>query len=402
MSLKRILFVDDEVNILDGLRNVLRKQRKQWDMVFAVGGAAALEELAKGPFDVIVSDMRMPGMDGATLLTKVKEQYPSTARIVLSGHAEQEAVMRVLPVAHQFLSKPCDEEQLRSVVERTCALQSLLHDGATRDVISAIDRLPAVPQVYWQIEQAVAQANISLEQVAEIVAQDASLVAKILQIVNSAFFGLRHRVTSIPQAIQYLGLDLIKGLTLTGVFNTYRIAPVNDFSVEELQHHSLVTARLARKLAPEGTPADDVFSAAIVHDVGQLILAHGFREQFGQTRTIGRDSGRPFHEAEMEVFGTTHAEIGAYLLGIWGLPMPIVEAVAYHHRPGMVGGSERGVLAAVHLADVLVGTAHPDRSDQVTEQRLDIGFLESCGVQPDLTRWGELTRQELQGAAVAG
>lgn len=107
MSRKRVLFVDDEQEVLEGLRNLLRRNRHEWDMVFALGGYEALAELSRGTVDVVVTDMRMPGMDGAQLLAQVKTVSPSTARLVLSGHAEKEAILRALPVAHQFLSKPC-------------------------------------------------------------------------------------------------------------------------------------------------------------------------------------------------------------------------------------------------------------------------------------------------------
>jgi YesN/AraC family two-component response regulator len=115
--LRRVLFVDDDQYILDGLQNLLRKQRSRWDMCFALGGAAALELFAAAPFDVIVSDMRMPGMDGAELLAHVRERYPAARRIVLSGYAEPAAVQRALEVAHQFLSKPCRAPDLIDAID---------------------------------------------------------------------------------------------------------------------------------------------------------------------------------------------------------------------------------------------------------------------------------------------
>src|SRR5690606_34045961 len=125
---RRILFVDDEPHVLDGLRDLLHKRLREWEMSFALGGQEALTLLETRPFDVVISDMRMPGIDGVTLLRLVKERYPAIARIVLSGQAERDAVVNALPVAHQFLSKPCDVEVLYAVVERACGLQGLLQD----------------------------------------------------------------------------------------------------------------------------------------------------------------------------------------------------------------------------------------------------------------------------------
>jgi DNA-binding NtrC family response regulator len=117
----RILFVDDDQDILAGLRNRLRAQRSRWDMVFVQSGYEALEELELASFDVVVSDMRMPLMDGAELLAQVKDRHPDVARIVLSGDAERDAVQRALPIVHQFLTKPCDGNVLRAAIEQVLA-----------------------------------------------------------------------------------------------------------------------------------------------------------------------------------------------------------------------------------------------------------------------------------------
>jgi HD-like signal output (HDOD) protein len=397
MTLKRILFVDDEVNVLDGLRNVLRKQRREWDMVFANGGEAALVELDKGPFDVIVSDMRMPGMDGAQLLQAVKDRYPGTARIVLSGHAEREAVLRTLPVAHQYLSKPCDEEQLRSVITRTCNLQALLQDETIRRAIGHFDALPSAPQVYWEITAAADRLNTTLVDISAIVERDPALVAKVLQLVNSAYFGLAHRVTSIGHAVQYLGLDLIKGLALTERVFAGATVAIDGFSVEALQKHSVLAARVAKKATAGSPKADEVFAAAIVHDIGQILLACGFPDRFGDAVRIARERGEPLHVVEREVFGTTHAEVGAFLLGMWGLPFTLVEAVAYHHRPELVTAGDREVLVAVHIAEALVDAGVGDDADAILAKNLDVGVLAGFGVTTEaLSRWRDVARREFQ------
>jgi putative nucleotidyltransferase with HDIG domain len=397
MTQKRILFVDDEVNVLEGLRNVLRKQRREWDMVFTSSGAAALAELEKAPFDVIVSDMRMPGMDGAELLQKVKDRYPVTARIVLSGHAEREAVMRTLPVAHQYLSKPCEEEQLRQVITRTCNLQALLHDDTMRSVVSHFDALPSAPQVYWEIIAAANRPNSTLVDISAIVERDPALVAKLLQLVNSAYFGLAHRVTSISQAVQYLGLDLIKGLALTDrVFAGATIA-IEGFSVEALQKHSLLTARVAKKAAAGSPRADEIFAAAIVHDIGKILLASGFPDRFSEVVRKAHERREQLHVVESEDFGTTHAEVGAFLLGMWGLPFAMVEAVAYHHRPEFVTAGDREVLIAVHMADVCVAAGVGDNADEIVAKRLNMELLASYGVSAaEVNRWRAVARRELE------
>jgi CheY-like chemotaxis protein len=212
-------------------------------MVFSTSGQEALKELARAPFDVIISDIEMPGMGGASLLQTVKQDYPRVARIVLSAQTEREVVVRVLPVAHQFLSKPCDPELLRTVIERTCNLQTLLHEDAIREVVGKVDTLPSLPRSYVELSQAANRDDMGLAQIARIIEEDPAMSAKALQLVNSAYFGLARRITSIQQAVTYLGMELLKGLALTAhVFARMKGVSVPGFSLDQLQRSSLQRA----------------------------------------------------------------------------------------------------------------------------------------------------------------
>jgi HD-like signal output (HDOD) protein len=388
---RRILFVDDDVNILDGLRNLLRSQRRVWEMTFVESGADALAELGKAPFDVIVTDMRMPGMDGGTLLRHVKDAHPTIARIVLSGHAEQDCVMRSLAVAHQFLSKPCDGDVLQAVIERTCNLQALLQDEATRKAVGQVDKLPSTARTYWALTDAVRKPDVGTAVLAGIVEEDPAMPAKVLQLVNSAYFGLSHRVTSIQQAVLFLGVELLKGLVLTAqVFGILEKTPIPGFSLDHLQEHSLLTARVARRLVSDRDTAEDAFTAAVIHDVGQIVLAQGLPGPFTRVAETIRASGRPRQDVEREVLGVSHAEVGAYLLGVWGLPFSIIEAVAYHHTPGHVTVGARDLLAAVHTADAVVDEATDGRRNDAVPRGLDVDFLQTIGWTVDVPRWRDL------------
>ena len=210
--MKSILFVDDEPMVLQGLQRMLRPHRAIWDMSFATSGAEALAMLEGKPFDAVVTDMRMPGMDGATLLEQVRERYPAAIRIVLSGYFEQEAAMRALPVAHQFLAKPCDPMKLRHAIERTVGFVGLLPDVALRRVVGAIGKLPTLPRTSALLVQSLQNPDVQMDEIAAIVERDVGITAKILQLVNSAFFCLPNYVTSVRMAVSYLGLDTLKQL----------------------------------------------------------------------------------------------------------------------------------------------------------------------------------------------
>lgn len=354
----RILFVDDEPAVLDSLSDVLRKERKRWDMVFAGSGREALEILAKSTFDIVVTDMRMPGMDGAQLLTRIKTEYPSVTRLVLSGHADREAVTRSISVAHQYLTKPCDGATVRSTIERAHGLRLRIESDEVKAVVGRIDQLPSIPQAYHQLTKIANDPTKGLCDVARVIESDPAMSAKVLQLVSSSYFGTRRDVRSIQQAVGLLGIDLLKVLVLTA--NTFAAAAdleIEGAPLEQFQRFSIATARAAKRMASPAL-AEEAFTAALVHDIGKLILA------------IGR-----IEESEIDV---THAEIGSYLLGLWGLPFAILEAVAYHHTPSSMVEDQRELVAIVHVADALVGS---------TTSELDEAFLASAGFAPQLPEW---------------
>ena len=210
----RILFVDDQQQVLDSLRDALRPQRHEWEMLFAASGAEALAELDRAPCDVVVSDMRMPGMDGATLLGHVEQSYPAAIRIVLSGSTEREVVMRAAAVAHRLLAKPCDVDELVRVVARSCALRAVTAKSDTGLQPIAASRLPAAPRLHRELTALLADGGATAGDAAAIITQDLAMSAKVLQVVNSAFFGLRRQITDVGQAAVLLGLGTLRALVL--------------------------------------------------------------------------------------------------------------------------------------------------------------------------------------------
>ena len=353
--LRRILFVDDEQQVLDGLKNLLRKQRPVWDMAFALGGHAALAMFEQQRFDVVVSDMRMPEMDGTELLGAIRDRYPATTRIVLSGHAERDAISRAMTVAHQFLAKPCEAAMLKQVVASVCGLHQLLRSEELRQMVGRVDRLPSVPMLYTNLVAALAKPTTTVVEIAEIVGSDPAMAAKILQLVNSSFFGLPRPLSSIERAVGYLGSDMIRSLALTvGIFSRTPDVPCPGFSSTAVQERAVLGARLARAfLAADPARASDAFAAALVRDVGMLLLVLGSTEAYGPVLAASATSDDDLTTLERAVFGISHAEVGAYLLGVWGLPATLVETVAHHHEPTRIEHDDSDVVLAVHVAAVM-------------------------------------------------
>ena len=392
--MKRILFVDDESKILDGIRRMLHAERSRWDMQFAEGGEAALQACEGGSFDVVVSDMRMPGMDGATLLGHIRDRFPSTARIVLSGYAEGALATRAVPVAHRFLTKPCNATELQAAIERVCTLQDLLGAPEIQRIVGGVGELPSLSKTYISLTQALRDPSTSIHQIADVIEQDIAMSAKVLQLVNSAFFGLAQSVTNLRSAVGYLGMETIKNLALAT--ETFRIftpdARIPQSVCESIQQHAHRTAAIAGKLPGDRKTREVTVVAALLHDVGRLILANKMPDMFCAVLSHSRERKCEPYEAEEALLRTSHAEIGAYLLGLWGIPSLAVEAIAHHHHPSRIPHSGFDSSIAVYVADLLAHEldAHPQDSTGSELRESDRACLKTLGVFDRFAEFREL------------
>ena len=402
--MKRVLFVDDEPRVLEQLRQMLESQKGQWDMAFAPGGEAALMLLDATPFDVVVSDIAMPGMDGAALMKIVCERYPAIVRIVLSAPQEMEEALRAVPVAHQFLLKPCDPNMLRVTVERATSLSNILSNKLLANLVGSVKDLPVLPRTYLALRQKLAEPEASIRDVVHIVEQDVAISAKILQLVNSAFFGLPREVSSVRTAVGFLGMDTLQNLVLSaGVFTIFdQLARLPGFSCEELQAHSQLTAKIAGQIPASAHVRGVAVVAGLLHDVGKLVLATRAPAHFTRALEGAEAEGRPLFVVETELMGVSHAEVGAYLLGIWGLPSPVVEAVAHHHHPERVPQDSLDAVGIVYISNIL---AHQvaDRApagESLAQMEIDPEYLERLGVSEQFPSWQEMAKASAGGLHV--
>ena len=391
--MKRLLFVDDERPVLEGLRSRLHRFGAQWQMEFVASGELAIEHLQRQPCDLVVTDMRMPGMDGAKLLEQVSMRWPQTVRIVLSGYSELEQTIRLVPYAHQYLSKPCQPRQLESVIERCLLLQDLLNRADLRAIVGRIRKLPSLPHIYTKLRDIVRDENVTLQEVAALVSADSALAARVLQVVNSAFFRLARRITNIEQAVNYLGFTAIRNLAVSlEIFAQWPRGASGVLDLHKLQSHAHAVASVASSLTAGTLIADDTMLAGLLHDIGYWILAQECPADLHQAIELAASQAIPLHAAETQVIGASHAEIGAYLLGIWGLPYPVIEAVAHHHLPQRVSQSEFDVLAAVAVAHAFVegDDASAFGARLSADPQVEAGYLTSISAPFD---WNECVRR---------
>ncbi len=397
MEKKTVLFVDDEPNILSGLKRMLRPMRRTMNFEFAEDGPAALEVMAAGKVDVVVSDMRMPGMDGATLLATIQEQYPHAIRIMLTGQADNEAILRTVSVVHQFLAKPADPELLKQVINRATALQDLMADERLKEVVSSIGSLPSLPETYARLQQVLRDPDGSLADAAAVIEQDLAMSAKVLQLVNSAFFGLFRHIESPSRAVNLLGLDTIKSLVLgVGVFTDMKAVSSKSFNVKTLWSHSMATAAFAKQIALQETEdremIDHAFVAGLLHDVGKLLLFSRMPEEYEQVVRMATEASCSLMEAEHEIFGLSHGDVGGYLIGLWGLPGPVVEAITFHHQLHRYPDPSLGPALIVHVADYISYRIDPDHCIG-DKPYLDEEFLDQAGMLDRIDAWSDLCRE---------
>lgn len=387
----RILFVDDEPFVLHGLQRMLRPMRNEWDMVFVTSGAEALELMARAPFDVVVSDMRMPGMNGTQLLNEVMKRHPQTVRLILSGHADEELIMKCVGITHQYLSKPCDPEELKMAVSRASAVGLSLNNPRLKQLVCQIDRLPSIPSLYIEMIEQLQDPEVELSDVATTVSKDIGMTAKILKLVNSAYFGLRREINDASEAVTYLGINTLKTLVLTiHAFSQFEGRRTEGFSLEQIWSHSQNVASAARRIAELADAPmvvrEQAFIGGMLHDTGQLILGSSLASQYNSAIQQARAQMSPLFAVEAATFGTNHAELGGYLLGLWGLPVPVVEAITLHHQPRLSCATEFTALTAVHLAECC---CQPPAGPEAAPPDItaDADYLAGLGLSDQLECW---------------
>ena len=307
-------------------------------------------------------------------------------------------------MAHRILAKPCDADELAIVVERSCALQELTRQAEQYRVTAGATTLPSAPGLYLEISRVIADPGTGPDDVAAVIERDIAMSAKVLQLANSAFFGAGRSVNRVRDAVVYLGSDTIKALTLSAeAIGKFAPTGVPGFSIDQFQRHATLTARIAAGILPKGVAQQDAITAALLHDIGQLVLIAD--DPLGWRRLVEQSESRgvPLDQIEHDLQGITHATTGGYLLSLWGLPDGVVEAVAHHHDPLAVHGAALDAVAAVHIADALAHEVELEDGG-LTQSSLDDAYLDQLGIRSRLAQWREFAhsaRDGMAGAATA-
>lgn len=397
--MKRVIFVDDDENVGQAMRRMLRPMRNEWEMTFCSSGDDALNIMKEeGAYDIIVSDMHMPGMHGHELLSRVMNEYPQTIRFALSGSPGADSMIKTSAIVHQFLVKPCDPHHLLGLIIRAFELRDQLSDKRVQDILMDVKGVPSVPVVYKEIMKEMQKDPISVDAISDLIETDAGLASKILQIVNTSELGLSQRVTNVGQAVRALGIENIRNLVLMAeVFQPADEATMpENFDLDALWHHCLQVAKYSRIIAESESSdtkiSEDSFTAGLLHDIGQVIFAMRRPEDFGRAIQESIEQGIPLIDKEREIIGATHAEIGGLLLELWGLPDPIVEAITFHTDPSLCNQSEFSALTTVHVANYFC--EDKDESVIVDKQGIDTVHLDELKLTSHMEDWYDICHED--------
>ncbi len=396
MQKKNILFVDDNENIISGIQRQMRPYREQWQLFFALSGQQALQLMAEQPIDLIVSDMMMPEMRGDELLKKVSEQYPGTVRMILSGFADEDTLGKGLEVAHQYLSKPCTAETLRKAISQIFKIQACVHNPKIIVGIGDANQLPSLPKIYQAINAAIADENINARDIADIFASDMVLSAKLLQLVNSPYFGLNRVVSSLTDAINLIGIKKLNNMVLSvHIKTTFPVGnPEMEGYMEYLWKDSARVSELARLIAlsedqQEDRP-DQAFLGGLLHNMGLLIFLSRGGDKLKTLMEQVKNTDIPVASLETAVFGFTRSEAAAYVLSLWKIPPRIIEAILLQNTPNETDYEGVNALTAVHVAACLLKPSVMSRCDRLFDMSLDTDYLQRIDKLQRLPDWQRL------------
>jgi HD-like signal output (HDOD) protein len=388
---KRVCFTGfpgGEVSALQAAINI----DAPWDCRFVPDAKAALVLLDQETCDVFVADMATPGEQGASLLREVGRRYPKMLRFIAGDVAGQELIANSIGGSHQFIRRPFEPAELIRTIQRGLKLDAWLSNDALRELTPRLRRLPSLPSTYFNLLKEVESPAATLQTIGEVIARDPVVTARLLQVVNSAAFSPAQKVSQAMDAVGLLGVQTVKSLVLClQIFGQQDAARETGLSLEILWEHSFLVAKFARLIVLKQTGnsqmADDAFTAGLLHDVGRIVIASNLPEEYTAVVAAARQNCRPLHEEETTQLGASHAKVGAYLLGLWGLPAPLIEATAAHHGPGQtVFAREFSLLAAVHAANVFAHTTS-GQTDGLPLPELDLEYYQTLKLDHQLVAW---------------
>ncbi len=380
ISRLRIMFVDDELSVIKSLKRTFRKYDKEWKMYFFTNPLEAFESLKENNVDVIITDMKMPEETGFELLSKVKKKYPGIIRIILTGYANKELIYSSFEVAHQLLIKPISAESIIAVVTQINIINTYIKNKELQNVINNLSYLPPLPEIYLELSKKIKDPESSLNDLAKIISRDPSLIADILKMVNSAYFGLSNKVFKISQAISFMGIDLIKDIILTSsIFKNLKGTETQIAAIKKVYQHSSNVLKysiaISENLEMEDIDKNYIFITSMFHDLGKIVLIMNLGKKYEVLlNSAEKDKNLNLEELEIKYLSFTHSQVGAYILGLWGFSTKVIQSILFHHHPELSECTDSYLLGTIYLADYLDNKTNPNFKVELNRKYLQLVF----------------------------
>jgi HD-like signal output (HDOD) protein len=393
---KRILFLATDPAGSESIRTDLTAIEAGWE-TFVVGTFdEAVTAIEARLADVIVADHHVTDASGAKLLNWAAEHLPKAPRLIMAEASEREQVLRLVVAPHHFLPKPIAPDILRGTIQSALLLDRAMPSEVLLTLASRIKVFPPLPSLYFRVLNELKSPDFSAQTVGEIVAKDLAMTTRLLQVINSGFYSLPRRITDLTEAVNLLGQESVKSLIIgIHLFLQHEHIKPLYFSISQLWRHSTAVAHGARMIVQmeTGDPerADEAYTAGLLHDIGKLVLANNFEAQYNKVQKSARASGQPLWVVETEEFGVSHGELGAFILGRWGMPVALLEATALHHQPGRLGTQEFSALTAVHIANAIEHELRGIKEGDVPST-IDQPYIESLRLEGLIDGWKECIR----------
>lgn len=381
-----ILIVDDDRLVLRSLARALRRARPGWTIDTESRPDQALALLNQKTYDIVISDLDMPEIDGAQLLREVQKRKPSVVRIAFTGSQDSKSAMRLVGPAHQYLTKPLAPRDLLDTLERAMALGRTLKNPVVARVVSRKNALPMLSSTYVRLIDAIEREDV--EEAVSCARADPALAARVMQLASSALFGRIHAPRDLRTAVMVIGVNTLRALVLEQAVVTRLVPSPTTISVDDLQSRGMMTGILAREAMRLSELRDLAFIVGILHGVGHLVLAARAPKLYRRAQQVAMKDELSISEALLSTLQVSEAEVGAYLLGLWGLPELVVDVIARQHQP--VEQGYRGhpdLRLSLYLATRLAqNPAAPLRKNAGASLDLDEEAIERAGLGKELDR----------------
>lgn len=350
--LKSIIFVDDDIQILKAIKRVLIET--EYELFFSESAEDALEIMSKNLIDMVVTDVRMPGMDGIELLQRIKKEYPDTIRMILSGFADEQEVMLTLQnnLAKAYMRKPWNNDELVRVIEQNLGNSKAHLPHEIISFINNMDKIPTLNDRYQNIQKAIREEN-DIEFIAKEIEKDPAIAAKILQLANSAYYGIK--TGSLKKALSIIGINELQSLLLSiEIINCLPVAEANCSIAEKIWNHAYYTSKLQniiqmKFLGKQGTNLNA--TAGLLHKIGIVFMIMFYADDYVALLKDSMENKDYFlRERELQKYGFTHSEISAYLLRSWNVPEQIIEIAEFYDSPLNDAVRDKDLACIIHIA----------------------------------------------------